>query len=143
MWWVIVGFGLEQITGKRIYDYDPDPCNPTVVSANNISPYLIEGKDEAAVPRTKPICPVAKMSWGNKPTDGGNFILSLPNATISFVREPAAEKYIFRYMSGGDFINGIERYCLWLNGVEPKELRAMPLVMERVAAGEERSGRPA
>lgn len=131
---VIIGFGLEQITGKRIYDYDPDPSNPTVVSARNISPYLIEGRDEAAVPRTKPICPVAKMSWGNKPTDGGNFILSPAEREELIRREPAAEEYIFRYMSGGDFINGIERYCLWLNGIDPKELRAMPLVLERVAA---------
>jgi len=35
-------------------------------------------------------------------------------------------------MGGGDFINGIERYCLWLKDAAPNELRALPMVMARV-----------
>lgn len=31
-----------------------------------------------------------------------------------------------------EFINNKERYCLWLVGCEPSELRSMPLVLERV-----------
>jgi hypothetical protein len=131
---VIIGFGLEQVSGKLIFDYGSDPSTPTVVAAKNISPYLIEGNDEALVPRSKPISAVPKMSWGNKPTDGGNFILSPDEREDLIRREPAAAKYIRRYMSGGDFINGIERYCLWLKDIDPLELRSMPLVMERVAA---------
>lgn len=130
---VIIGFGLEQISGKKIYDYDSNPEIPLVVAAKNISPYLIEGPDTALVPRTRPISQVPKMSWGNKPTDGGHFILS-PAERAEFLRqEPASAKYIHRYMSGGDFINGIERYCLWLVDADPKDLRSLPMVMDRVA----------
>ena len=39
-------------------------------------------------------------------------------------------------MSGGDFINGKERYCLWLVDVQPAKLRSMPLVMDRVEGAE-------
>jgi hypothetical protein len=74
------------------------------------------------------------MSWGNKPTDDGNFILSPKEKDELLENEPTAAKFVHRYMSGGDFINGVERYCLWLASVEPSELRALPRVMKRVEA---------
>ncbi|MDO9202857.1 MAG: hypothetical protein Q7U58_16255, partial [Hydrogenophaga sp.] len=33
-----------------------------------------------------------------------------------------------------EFINGYERWCLWLRDCPPSELRAMPEVMKRVQA---------
>lgn len=33
---------------------------------------------------------------------------------------------------GKEFINNIPRYCLWLKGINPKELKSMPAVLERV-----------
>jgi hypothetical protein len=35
-------------------------------------------------------------------------------------------------MGSEDFINGKKRYCLWLKDASPRDLRAMPQVMERV-----------
>lgn len=49
-------------------------------------------------------------------------------------KEPGAERFIRRYMSGGDFINGEERYCLWLSTIGPHELKTLPTVMGRVYA---------
>lgn len=36
------------------------------------------------------------------------------------------------YIGGEELINGNGRWCLWLKGVAPAQLRALPLVMERV-----------
>ncbi|MDF9443588.1 methylase, partial [Limosilactobacillus mucosae] len=46
--------------------------------------------------------------------------------------EPKAKKYIKRFMMGNEFLNDIPRYCLWLVGISPKELRSMPLVLKHV-----------
>lgn len=46
--------------------------------------------------------------------------------------EPAAEKWIRRIYGSEEFINGIGRWCLWMVGITPAELRAMPEVMKRV-----------
>ena len=35
-------------------------------------------------------------------------------------------------MGGEELINGTQRWCLWLKGIEPNELRAMPNIMARV-----------
>lgn len=77
------------------------------------------------------------MSWGNKPTDGGHFLLSPEERNTLLASEPRAVPFIRRYMGGGDFLNGLERYCLWLADIEPARLRAMPELMRRVEAMKE------
>lgn len=47
-------------------------------------------------------------------------------------REPKALPYIKKLVGSEEFINSKKRWCLWLVGVSPAELRSMPLVMERV-----------
>ena len=73
---VIIGFGTTDAPQKFIIDYENDPENPTVVVAKNISPYLVEGSDLVLLNRTSPLGNVPGMIWGNKPTDGGGFILT-------------------------------------------------------------------
>ena len=129
---VIVGFGASDYAPKRIYDYEGGEDKVTVTTVSNISPYLVEGRDKAVTNRTKPLCNVPKMSWGNKPTDGGHFILSPEERAALLSAEPQAAPFVRRYMSGGDFINGEERYCLWLKNADPGLLRKCPSVIERV-----------
>lgn len=131
---VIVGFAGYDASRKRLYDYESDPEKPTIVEAKNISPYLVEGPDRAVTNRSVPLCDVPKMSWGNKPTDGGHLILTPEERVALLIKEPGASKYIRPFMSGGDFINGVERFCLWLKDVHPSELRSLPLVLARVEA---------
>ena len=129
---IIVGFSNFDTPSKVLYDYDMDSEHPTATKVSNISPYLTEGPDRAVSNRTEPLCAVPKMSWGNKPTDGGHLILSPKERREMIAKEPGVAKFIRRYMSGGDFINDEERYCLWLKDAAPHELRQLPLVLERV-----------
>ena len=46
--------------------------------------------------------------------------------------EPHAEKWIRPFLGGQEFLNNIPRWCLWLVGIAPNELRAMPHVLQRV-----------
>src|SRR6266852_4617229 len=39
---VIIGFGVTEPTKRQIYDYEADLNNPTLISAKNISPFLLE-----------------------------------------------------------------------------------------------------
>ena len=72
------------------------------------------------------------MIVGSCPTDGGNFLLTAEEREDFIKREPAAEKWIRRYVGSNEFINNIMRYCLWLKDCPPNVLRKMPLVMKRV-----------
>ncbi|MEN1957045.1 class I SAM-dependent DNA methyltransferase [Luteimonas changyuni] len=129
---VIIGFGLVDSSPKLIFDYESPKAEPSVIVAANINPYLVDAPDVVITNRSAPLCDVPKMSWGNKPTDGGHLILSPEERAELLEREPGATRFVRRYMSGGDFINGIERYCLWLNDATPQELKSLPEVMKRV-----------
>ncbi|MBQ3586466.1 MAG: hypothetical protein II964_07090, partial [Synergistaceae bacterium] len=68
------------------------------------------------------------------PADGGNLIIEGEDYADFIMREPRAAKYIKRFMMGNEFINNIPRYCLWLVGVSPDEIKSMPLLNKRVKA---------
>ncbi|MGB3748516.1 MAG: DNA methyltransferase [Rhodanobacter sp.] len=131
---VIVGFGLADVDPKWIFDYATLRGDPQALKASNINPYLVDAPDVVVTNRSHPLGDVPQMLWGNKPTDGGHLILSPEERHELLAKEPKAEKFVRRYMSGGDFINGTVRYCLWLPDATPAELKTLPEVMKRVEA---------
>ncbi|MCL2410671.1 MAG: N-6 DNA methylase [Treponema sp.] len=99
----------------------------------NINQYLLEAPTVFIEKRTKPICDdVPIISRGSQPSCGGNLIIEANEYKDFISKEPLAQKYIKRFMMGEEFINKLERHCLWLVNVSPSELRKMPIVMERV-----------
>jgi len=74
------------------------------------------------------------MTTGNRPADGGHLIIEAEDYAEFIAKEPRAVPYIKRLIGSAEFINNKERWCLWLVGISPSELRKMPKVMERVEA---------
>jgi hypothetical protein len=73
------------------------------------------------------------MIWGNKPSDGGNFLFDNEEEKNEFLaKEPKSIKFVRPFLSGGDFINDRKRWCLWLKDITPNELREMKEVVKRV-----------
>lgn len=132
---VIIGFSNFDIAEKRLYEYDDIKGEPHEIKCKNINPYLVNGADITLTNRTEPINNVPRMIWGNKPTDGGNFLFDNEVQKDEFVKkEPNAEKWIRPYMSGDDFLQGKYRYCLWLQGIPPSELNRLSETKKRVEA---------
>jgi len=75
------------------------------------------------------------MTYGNKPTDDGNLILSCVEREAILHDTPALAPFIRRYVGSRDFINAGEvRYCLWLKDVSPAVYHGNREVMRRLAA---------
>jgi hypothetical protein len=130
---VIVGFGLSEPKKRTIFDYgDNIKGEPTAIAANNINPYLVDAPTVLLTTRRAPICAAPEMSNGGKPTEGGNLLLNDEEKQTLIAAEPQAERWLRPYLMGAEFLNGISRWCLWLKGISPTELRAMPHVMRRV-----------
>ena len=123
---VIIGFGFVDITEKALYNSNQKKI------VNGISYYLTEGADTIIESRNKPFGNVPSMVRGNQASDGGWLILDSDERKAIISKEPQAEKYIKRFMMGREFLHNEERYCLWLVGVSPSEVKKMPLVYERV-----------
>jgi hypothetical protein len=131
---VIVGFGLQDISNKTIYEYDDIKGEPHAVKVGNINPYLVDAPDVVLENRTYPICAVSEMVYGSKPTDGGFLLLNELEKNNLIAIEPEAEKWIKPFLNADEFLNNTRRYCLWLVDCEPQNLREMPEVLKRVAA---------
>lgn len=124
---VIIGFSCIDNKGeKRLFDGN------NIELVDEINPYLKSGNTVFIENITNPICSVTKMTTGNRPADGGHLIIEAEEYDDFIRREPKSQKYIKRLTGAAEFINNKDRYCLWLVDASPKELRSMPLVMERI-----------
>ncbi|MDE5619890.1 MAG: methylase [Ruminococcus sp.] len=124
---VIIGFStMYKNVDKRLYNSE----NFQLVK--NINPYLIDSETIFIQSRTKPLCDVPIMQNGGKPAEGGFLILTEEEKDELLRAEPQAEKFIRPFMMGKDFIQRKPRYCLWLVGANPSDLKKCRKVMERV-----------
>lgn len=129
---VIVGFALEEVAPKQLFDYENISGEPQRLLAGNINPYLVDATDVLLPNRSTSICDVPSLSIGNKPIDGGYFLLTKNERDDLIFIEPGAERFMRRWYGVKEFVNSLERYCLLLEGASPSELRSMPAVMEIV-----------
>src|SRR5665647_1240935 len=97
---IIIGFANFEVSEKSIYEYENIKGEPHEIKVGNVNPYLVEGKDLFVPSRTKPICNVPEMLYGNKLVDGG-FYLFDDNEKEEFIKqENAAQKYFKPILSG-------------------------------------------
>ncbi len=131
---VIVGFELEDRPGKLIFEYEDIRGEAHAVPATNINPYLVDAPDVVLPRRSNPICVVPEIGIGNKPIDDGNYLFTTEERDAFIAKEPASAKWFRRWLGADEFLNGYERWCLWLGDCPPAELRAMQEAMKRVQA---------
>lgn len=124
---VIVGFSYVHDKKKILFKNGIERRE-----VENINAYLLDAPSVIVEDIHDPLCNVPKTSVGSFPTDGGNLIITSEQYMDFVIKEPIAAKYIRPFVGPLEFINNKTRYCLWLKGVSPAELRKMPLVMERL-----------
>lgn len=125
---VIIGFSTLPSKKCKIYIGD------RVQEANNINAYLVDAPNVFVSSRSKPICNVPAMFLGNKPSDGGNLILTEEERNNILQREPDLKQFIRPYLGAVEFINKKIRYCFWLKNASPSEIRKSPELMRRIEA---------
>jgi len=124
---VIVGFSIAPLAKKKLL-YTAERFQ----EVDNINVYLVDAPDIFVESRTRPICDVLEMSSGNRPADGGHLIIEESQYADFIAQEPQALPYIRRLCGATEFINNKKRWCLWLVGISPAEIRKMPKVLERI-----------
>ena len=124
---VIIGFGIKEKPMKYIYLKENKKTE-----SQNINGYLIDAPDIFIVNNSSPICDAPSMNFGNMPRDGGGFILTEEEKDELIKKEPLAEKWIHLFLGAKEFLHNNKRYCLWLHGANPSEVKKCPTVMNRI-----------
>ena len=129
---VIIGFALHDINSKIIYEYEDIKGEPHAVEAKRINPYLVDATEIFIENRRQPISTIPEIVFGSMANDGGFLILQDDEKENLIKSQPLAAKWIRPFLGAEEFINNKSRWCLWLAGINPSELRTIPEVYERV-----------
>ena len=129
---VIIGFAMFDRETKFIY------MGNAKTEVKQINAYLCDAPNVLVQSRNKPLCDIPKMIYGNKPADGGFLIIEDCDKEDFLKQEPQAEKFVHPFMGAVEFLHNKKRWCLWLVHATPAEIKACPLVYERVKKCQEK-----
>jgi type I restriction-modification system DNA methylase subunit len=130
---VIVGFGLEKPKKCDLWDYGEKITGEgRLKKTRRINAYLVDAPSVFIASKRQPICDVPPIVFGSMPNDGGGLLLKPDEKAALLAVEPDAAPWIRPFMGADEFINGGERWCLWLKDCPPETLAALPHVQKRV-----------
>ena len=125
---VIVGFSCYNTNKpKTIYT-----SGEQTIAAENINGYLVNADDIFVESRNKSLCDIPPMIYGSKPVDGGFFLMKEEEKNEILAKEPNLAKYIRQIYGAEEYINNKKRYCLWLVGASPADIKNSPTLFSRV-----------
>ncbi|NOT71810.1 MAG: hypothetical protein HOP09_11200 [Hyphomicrobium sp.] len=99
--------------------------------ATNIGPYLIDMPNIIVEKAAKSACGLPIMDYGNKPSDGGNLILSDGDASAILAAHPTSARFLRRYVGPAEFVRCTFRHCIWVDDADFDAASAIPPLSER------------
>lgn len=127
---VIVGFSIGSGEGFIFGSGRSDGASSGRRDA--VNPYLVYAPWVILASRKRPLCDVPALAYGNKPADNGQFVLTTEEKDELLAEEPEASRFIRPYIGAKEYLNGKQRWCIWLLGVDSREYSGMPLISRRV-----------
>jgi hypothetical protein len=129
----IVGIGIHRQTPAAIYSEGPDGAQIRRETAS-INAYLVPGPNIIVAPQATPFDDRAIMVWGNKPSDGGNLILTRQEANEAVAREPEIGRLLMDFVGSQEFVKGVVRRCIWIEDEDLALATTSPFVRARMDA---------
>lgn len=129
---VIIGFqykGSKSIQKKYLYS-----DKQTYQEVKNINAYLLNAPNILMSRIAKPLSGQAKILYGSKPNDGGNFILTSDEKDDLLKQYPEVEPLIKEFIGGKELLKGTKRYVIWLKDADPNLYLNCPPILNRIDA---------
>lgn len=106
--------------------------NDLQIQAMNINGYLADASSIFVSRRPHSIAGLPPMTFGSMPRDGGHLILD-PSTTANLLgQSPDAKPFIKKYPGAKEFINGFERFCLWIDDADLHAAASVPFIKARM-----------
>ncbi|MCH9723391.1 MAG: N-6 DNA methylase [Planctomycetes bacterium] len=123
---VIIGLRNESGKPKEIIN------NGVSRTVPNITPYLTSNKTIYVYKRKKPISERPEMCYGNQPIEGGFLKLSDVEVNDLLKECPESAKFLRKLIGGTEFLNGQNRWCIWIEDSDLAEASLIPQIAERI-----------
>jgi hypothetical protein len=129
----VVIVGISNHADKVRYLISVEDNGETVAKeAENINAYLVSGSNVVVEKAAKPLNALFEMSFGNKPVDGGNLLLSTNEVNSLGISREQRERLIRRIYGSAEFIRGLSRYCLWIENTDLDEALTIQPIRLRI-----------
>jgi len=123
---VIIGIRNNSHLAAKLYN------NGISLSIKSINAYLAVGSNVILSRRSNSISNFPVMARGSMPTDGGHLILSNKERLELLERYPQSEQFIKIFMGANEFLNGICRWCLWIEDDDLCDAKRIPIIADRL-----------
>ena len=114
---VVVGISKQAGRKKRLFS-TPDDSQTIARDVDNINQYLVPAQNLSVQPSRTPLSGVSEMSFGNMPNDGGHLLLDRAEADEAVADHDVDPHFIRPCLGSQEFIQGLERRCIWIGGEE-------------------------
>ena len=122
---VVISLRNASNTPKYIFQ------NDLQMRAENVNPYLTDAPTVFISSRRTPLCnSLPSMTYGNKPADGG-FLLVEPHK-VDRLDDRSKSRFLRKLLGSLEYINGIDRYCLWIEDSELEQAQDDPEIRRRL-----------
>ena len=135
---VITGFTRSEDYKPRLFEYDWNAKQTReAAEVKSINAYLLDAPNILVKKRSKPLSQqLPVVVRGSQPTDNGNLIVEEKDyAEVS--ADPIAAKYLRPFRMGKELVRGLDRWCLWLEDVNPADIAKSPVLKKRIEANRE------
>lgn len=127
----IVGISNHAGKVRKLFSIADD--NSTVLKeAESINAYLVSGQDVVVDKALTTLNELPEMVRGNMPYDGGHLLLSREDVQALGLTPTQHKHFIRRIYGAEEFINGKQRYCLWIEDIKLKEAMAIESINIRI-----------
>jgi hypothetical protein len=123
----IIGISLAGLRPKKRYFYAG-----TMAEVANINSYLLPMPNYYVKKQSISISSLPRMYHGNTPIDDGNLLLTDSQKNALLDKYPSAAPLLRRVVGSKEFINGISRWCLWIDDDLLGQAKRIPEVMTRI-----------
>lgn len=120
--------GLSSLNDRQKYLY----LESKILKVKKINSYLTEGDNIYIERRPEPISELPHISFGNMPNDGGHLLLDNKDYTDLINLFPNAKVLIKKVTGSNEFINNINRFCLWLSDSDINLIENIPPIKKRI-----------
>jgi len=128
----VVIVGLRAKSGKRALIFEVSNNSSSAVKVvENINPYLVSGKNVVIEKLSKP-SRKSDMTFGNKPVDGGYLFLTRTEVDDLNSHHPGASSLVRPFLGSSEYINGKERFCLWIPNENLDFALSIPEIKTRI-----------
>jgi hypothetical protein len=127
----VVGIGAQQKSPHFLYELKDDSA-VVIREGASITAYLTIGPRVIVEKQRTPLSNLGVMEFGNKPSDGGNLLLSREGLAGLALTDAQRERFVRRIYGSHEFINGGIRFCIWIEDQDLNEAQAIPALNERI-----------